>query len=177
MLLIEIAQMLEMARPAKICPDCGKSMAGNHYWYKGGWRCKKSSLADKAASKKEDKEEKADKKPAAGKKPAAKPAAKKPEPPKARHDDDDDDEKEHRGAVKGLEREAGEEQDPDVKTAEKEAKKAKKKSLSAITLSDVREIDADTEEEARKTINYVFSNATSEEKAKALRTWKALHKK
>lgn len=35
--------LTEMAAK-KICPDCGKSMAGNHYWYKGGWKCKKSNL-------------------------------------------------------------------------------------------------------------------------------------
>ena len=28
----------------KLCPDCGKSMAGNHYWYKGGWKCKRANL-------------------------------------------------------------------------------------------------------------------------------------
>lgn len=24
----------------KLCDKCGKSMAANHYWYKGGWKCK-----------------------------------------------------------------------------------------------------------------------------------------
>lgn len=27
----------------RICPDCNKPTAGYHFWYKGGWRCKKSS--------------------------------------------------------------------------------------------------------------------------------------
>lgn len=30
--------------PKKICPICGNPMTGYHYWYKGGWRCKKSSI-------------------------------------------------------------------------------------------------------------------------------------
>ena len=29
----------------KLCPSCGKSMAANHYWYKGGWKCKGVSKA------------------------------------------------------------------------------------------------------------------------------------
>lgn len=44
----EVQDLLEMAAK-KICPTCGKSMAGNHYWYKdksgkGGWKCKKGNL-------------------------------------------------------------------------------------------------------------------------------------
>ena len=31
MLLTEVVQILEMARPKKICPDCGKSMAGKEW--------------------------------------------------------------------------------------------------------------------------------------------------
>jgi hypothetical protein len=38
---MKIQQLSEMAAK-KICPDCGKTMAANHYWYKGGWRCKKN---------------------------------------------------------------------------------------------------------------------------------------
>lgn len=56
MLLTELVQLIEMARPAKICPDCGKSMSGNHYWYKGGWRCKKSSKEGTPAKEKSEKE-------------------------------------------------------------------------------------------------------------------------
>ena len=35
-------QLLHEMAAKKICPDCGKSMAAKHYWYKGGWRCKKA---------------------------------------------------------------------------------------------------------------------------------------
>lgn len=42
-------RLQEMARPVKICPDCGKSMSGNHFWYKGGWRCKKSNTSSATA--------------------------------------------------------------------------------------------------------------------------------
>lgn len=35
----------EMAKPAKICPKCGKQITGNHYWYKGEWKCKGQSTA------------------------------------------------------------------------------------------------------------------------------------
>lgn len=38
---MQLQQLHEMAAK-KLCPDCGKSMAANHYWYKGGWRCKKA---------------------------------------------------------------------------------------------------------------------------------------
>lgn len=31
-------KLFEMAAK-KICEKCGKSMSGNHYWYKGGWKC------------------------------------------------------------------------------------------------------------------------------------------
>ena len=36
--------VVEMARPATICPKCGKSMAAHHYRYKGEWRCKSANL-------------------------------------------------------------------------------------------------------------------------------------
>ena len=39
---MQLTLLSEMAAK-KICPDCGKSMAGFHYWYKGAWKCKKSS--------------------------------------------------------------------------------------------------------------------------------------
>lgn len=45
-----VARVDEMARPAKICPDCGLSMSGNHYWYKGGWKCKKENIAKAQAA-------------------------------------------------------------------------------------------------------------------------------
>lgn len=32
--------LTEMAAK-KLCNKCGKTMAANHYWYKGGWKCKK----------------------------------------------------------------------------------------------------------------------------------------
>lgn len=44
---MRISVLAEMAAK-KICPDCGKTMAGYHYWYKGGWKCKKSSQAQDA---------------------------------------------------------------------------------------------------------------------------------
>lgn len=37
--------LLEMAAK-KTCPTCGHGMAGFHYWYKGAWKCKSSSLAN-----------------------------------------------------------------------------------------------------------------------------------
>lgn len=33
--------LTEMAAK-KQCDKCGKTMAANHYWYKGGWKCKKA---------------------------------------------------------------------------------------------------------------------------------------
>lgn len=36
---MKLDSITEMAAK-KFCPNCGKTMAGNHYWYKGGWRCK-----------------------------------------------------------------------------------------------------------------------------------------
>lgn len=41
----DVQQISEMAKPVKLCPKCGKSMAANHYWYKGGWKCKGSTKA------------------------------------------------------------------------------------------------------------------------------------
>lgn len=35
----------------KICSSCGKSMSGNHYWYKGGWKCK--GVSDRAKQRAE----------------------------------------------------------------------------------------------------------------------------
>lgn len=42
---MKLQQITEMAAK-KLCPLCGKTMAANHYWYKGGWKCKKSATAD-----------------------------------------------------------------------------------------------------------------------------------
>lgn len=42
---MKLTQITEMAAK-KLCDKCGKTMAANHYWYKGGWRCKKSATAD-----------------------------------------------------------------------------------------------------------------------------------
>ena len=39
---MQILQILNEMAAKKLCPDCGKSMAANHSWYKGGWRCKKA---------------------------------------------------------------------------------------------------------------------------------------
>lgn len=36
---MRLSSITEMAAK-KYCPNCGKTMSGNHYWYKGGWRCK-----------------------------------------------------------------------------------------------------------------------------------------
>lgn len=38
---MKVTQLLEMAKPKKICPECGRGTLEGHYWYKGGWRCKK----------------------------------------------------------------------------------------------------------------------------------------
>lgn len=40
-----VQNLLEMAAK-KTCPTCGHGMAGFHYWYKGAWKCKSSSLAN-----------------------------------------------------------------------------------------------------------------------------------
>ncbi len=45
--------LTEMAAK-KQCDKCGKTMAANHYWYKGGWKCKKSSGDSKPAEKKSE---------------------------------------------------------------------------------------------------------------------------
>lgn len=170
MLLAEIAQIMEMARPAKICKDCGKSMAGHHYWYKGGWKCKKGNRKDGGATE----EKKEDSKPADKKAPAKK------EAPASRPQNKDDDEKEHKGVVKGLEREAGEEKDPDVRAAEKAEKEAKKKgSFKAgerISAEEMRDVDAESEGAARKQISGLFPKASTEAKARALNIWKARHR-
>lgn len=44
------AWLTEMARPAQLCTSCGLSMAKNHHWYKGGWRCKPDNVAKFQAS-------------------------------------------------------------------------------------------------------------------------------
>lgn len=62
--------LTEMAAK-KQCEHCGKTMAANHYWYKGGWKCKKAKDAAPADDKKSDT---ADSKPAA--QTASKPAKK-----------------------------------------------------------------------------------------------------
>lgn len=164
MLLVEIAQLIEMARPAKICKDCGKSMAGHHYWYKGGWKCKKANRKDGAAE---------EKKPAA----KAKSEAKKEAP--AAKPQDDDDEKEHKGSVKGLEREAGEEKDEDVTKAEREEKAPNKKRQTGelISPAEMRDVTADSESAARKQVNDLFPKASAEAKARAMNVWKARNKK
>lgn len=189
MRLSEIAKLMEMARPAKICPDCGKSMAGNHYWYKGGWKCKKSNLAAAGDKKKEEKKEEPKK--AAGpakkedKKPVKKEEPKKAAAPAAAHDDEEGEDKESERtakyrAVKGLEREAGEERDPDVEAAEKVEKKESKKKVQpgeTISAEEMRAVDADSEEEARKIVNDRFPKASAEQKARAMNFWKKKHAK
>lgn len=183
MLLLEIKQLVEMARPAKICDKCGKSMAGHHYWYKGGWKCKKASLEGAKAEDKKEEPKKEEKKPAA--KPAEKKEAPKKEEPKkeapAAKDEGDDDKKEHKGVVKGMEREAGEEKDEDVKAAEAAEKETKKKGKTVkagetISPAEMREVTADSEAEARKQINDLFPKASAENKARAMNIWKARHK-
>ena len=46
---MNLLQINEMAAK-KECPLCGKSMAANHYWYKGGWKCKKAKDGAEDAS-------------------------------------------------------------------------------------------------------------------------------
>jgi hypothetical protein len=43
------APLTEMAAK-KICAICGHPMSGYHYWYKGGWKCKQSSLNPASAA-------------------------------------------------------------------------------------------------------------------------------
>lgn len=43
-----LSVLLEMGAP-KLCDKCGKSMAANHYWYKGGWKCKQTNVAQAQA--------------------------------------------------------------------------------------------------------------------------------
>lgn len=60
-MLFEEILIDEMAKPAKICDKCGHQMTGYHYWYKGGWHCKKSVRQDKeetATTKKQPKQKK-----------------------------------------------------------------------------------------------------------------------
>lgn len=165
MLLVEIAKLIEMARPAKICPDCGKSMAGNHFWYKGGWKCKKANRkGGEAAEGKKDE-----------KKPEEKKAPEKKEAPASRPQDKKDDKKKVKSTEAVPERGADEEQDPDVKAAERE--KGKKKEVGRdISRSEIGDIHADTEDEARKQINDMFPKASPEQKSRAVNIWKAIHK-
>lgn len=46
---MELQKLSEMAAK-KICGVCGNPMSGFHYWYKGGWKCKQSSLNPQAAA-------------------------------------------------------------------------------------------------------------------------------
>lgn len=159
MLLTEIKELVEMARPAKICPDCGKSMAGNHFWYKGGWRCKKSNRKADGEAGEESKKQ-------------TPPAAKGPQKSDSKKKDLENDET-HRE----YERDEAEDDDPDVKAAEREEAKLKKtKAGSKISMSEIGEIDADSEAEARAFINDVFKSADADEKARALRIWKSRNK-
>lgn len=48
--------LMEMAAK-KTCESCGKTMAANHYWYKGGWKCKGVSDRSKARAEKAKTEE------------------------------------------------------------------------------------------------------------------------
>lgn len=55
MKLQETLPVLTEMAAKKECPHCGKTMAANHYWYKGGWKCKKGGAAaptDKPVEKK-----------------------------------------------------------------------------------------------------------------------------
>lgn len=75
---MKLQQLVEMGA-AKTCEKCGKTMAANHYWYKGAWKCKGGG---KAAD--EPKPETAQPEPAATQQPpapvpAAKPAATPPQ--------------------------------------------------------------------------------------------------
>jgi hypothetical protein len=51
---MKLEQLFEMGA-AKLCDKCGKTMAANHYWYKGGWKCKKAKSDDAPAKKDDDK--------------------------------------------------------------------------------------------------------------------------
>jgi hypothetical protein len=46
---MKLFQLFEMGA-AKLCDKCGKTMAANHYWYKGGWKCKSSNNEQKAGT-------------------------------------------------------------------------------------------------------------------------------
>lgn len=50
MKLTQIQHPLTEMAAKKICPICGHPMSGYHYWYKGGWKCKQSSLNPKPAA-------------------------------------------------------------------------------------------------------------------------------
>lgn len=69
-----LLQPLNEMAAKKICPQCGLSMAKNHYWYKGGWRCKKSNMEVATNIRNADAEKLAAAKPQAPAQPAPAPA-------------------------------------------------------------------------------------------------------
>lgn len=40
---MKITSLLTEMAAKKFCERCGKTMAANHYWYKGAWKCKGAS--------------------------------------------------------------------------------------------------------------------------------------
>lgn len=46
---MELLRTLMEMGAQKLCDKCGKSMAANHYWYKGGWKCKTKPAEQPAA--------------------------------------------------------------------------------------------------------------------------------
>jgi hypothetical protein len=46
---MRLEQLVEMGA-AKLCDKCGKTMAANHYWYKGGWKCKTTQVQSDPAA-------------------------------------------------------------------------------------------------------------------------------
>ena len=141
-----LKQITEMARPKKLCPDCGMPTAGFHYWYKGRKHCISKG----------------------GKEVACPPGEKTAPLP-------DDEERMIKGSVRGLEREAGEEFDPDVMSAERVRGK-KRQAGSMISRADIADIVADNEEEAIEQIEGLFPNASMEQKVRAFHVWKALNR-
>lgn len=53
MKLMDTVEVLTEMAAKKTCEHCGKTMAANHYWYKGGWKCKKAKSEGDAPAKKE----------------------------------------------------------------------------------------------------------------------------
>ena len=70
-----LLQPLNEMAAKKICPQCGLSMAKNHYWYKGGWRCKKSNMEVATNIRNADAEKLAAAKPTPLAQPSPQPAA------------------------------------------------------------------------------------------------------